>query len=66
MDPATALLVGKLLDIAIAATSLLRSAGVNYREVMDAQDKAEAEGRELNEAERDIFLQQAQAAVDAL
>ncbi len=66
MDPATALLIGKLLDIAIAATGALQSAGVNYREVIEAQEKADAEGRELNEAERQVFLDQAQAALDAL
>lgn len=66
MDPATAMLINKLIDAGLAITSALRNVGVNYREVMDAQDAAAAEGRELNAEERDAFLSQAQSAIDNL
>ena len=58
--------IGKAIDILLAVTRLLETAGVNYREVIDAQSRAEAEGRELNADERQAFIDQAQAAIDAL
>ena len=40
---------------------------MNYREVMDAKEAAEAEGRdELNAEERQVFINQAETALDAL
>jgi len=66
MNAATALLIGKLIDAALVITKALSDVGINYREVMDAQDLAEAEGRELNDAERQEFLDQAQNALDQL
>lgn len=66
MDPATALLIGKLIDVGLTITKALADVGVNYREVMDAQDAAAADGRELNAAERQMFLDQAQGALDQL
>ena len=67
MDPATAMLIAaKLIDAALAITGALKNVGINYREVIDAQEAAEAEGRELNQAERQVFIDQAQAAVDSL
>ncbi len=63
MDPATAMLVSKLIDIGLAMTNALKNVGINYREVMDEQDAAEAEGREVN---AQMFIDQAQAAVDDL
>ncbi len=66
MDPATAMLINKLIDAGLTITSALRNVGVNYREVMEAQAVAESEGRELNDRERAVFLDQAQSAVDKL
>ena len=63
MDPATATLIGKLIDIALAATQALTDVGVNYREVMDEQESAAAEGRPVNTT---MFIDQAQSAVDKL
>lgn len=67
MDPATAFMLGKLIDAGLAITNALTKLGINYREVMDAQEAAEAQGRpDLNEAERQVFIDQAQSAVDQL
>lgn len=66
MDPATISLINKVIDMALAATSFLKKAGVNYQEVIDAQAKADAEGRELSAAERQAFIDQAQADIDKL
>ena len=66
MDPLTATLIIKLIDAGLAITSALSDAGINYREVMEAQAVAEAEGRELNERERQVFIGQAQGAIDKL
>ncbi len=63
MDPATAMLVGKLIDIGLAITGALKKVGINYREVMDEQEAAEAEGREVN---AQMFIDQAQSAIDKL
>lgn len=56
----------KILNILLSATSLAKELGLNYREVMDAQDQAEAEGRDLTDEERQGFIDQAQNAVDQL
>lgn len=56
----------KALDILLAGISLLDKLGVNYREVIDAQEAAAAEGRELSDAERQQFIDQAQASIDNL
>ena len=56
----------KAIDILLAAGDLLETAGVNYREVQDAKDRAKAEGRELDATERQVFIDQAQAALDRL
>lgn len=61
-----ALMLLRLLDAGLAINGALMSAGINYREVMDAQEKAQAEGRELSQAEREVFIDQAQAALDQL
>ena len=66
MDPATAALALKAIDILLAGVSFLGKLNVNYQEVIDAQKAAEAEGRELNQAERQVFIDQAQARVDVL
>lgn len=66
MDPATVMLINKLIDAGLAITSALHNVGVNYREVMEAQAVAESEGRELNDRERQVFLDQAQGAIDQL
>ncbi len=63
MDPATAMLVGKLIDIGLAITGALKKVGINYREVMDEQEAAEKEGREVN---AQMFIDQAQSAIDKL
>ena len=63
MDPGTALLVGKLIDVGLAITGALKNVGINYREIMDEQEAAEAEGREIN---TQMFLDQAQSAIDDL
>ena len=66
MDPATAILIGKLIDAGLTITKALQDVGINYREVMEAQAVASAEGRELNDRERQVFLDQAQNALDQL
>ena len=63
MDPGTALLLVKLIDAGLAITNTLTAAGINYREIMDAQDAAKAAGTEFKAAE---FVDQAQAAIDKL
>ena len=66
MDLNTIGLISKLIDAALVITSALKNVGINYREVMDAQDAAEAQGRELNAEERQVFIDQAQSAIDQL
>lgn len=56
----------KILNIFLSATSLLQKLGVNYREVLDAQDRANAENRELTDEERQGFIDEAQTEVDQL
>ncbi len=56
----------KLIDTALAVTGTLQSLGVNYQQVMAAQERANAEGRELSSDELQAFIDQAQAAVDRL
>lgn len=63
MDPATALIVGKLIDVGLAITGALRNYGINYREIMDEQEAAKKEGRPIN---TQMFLDQAQSAIDKL
>ena len=63
MDPAIAMLVGKLIDAALTITNTLTDFGINYREVMDEQEAAAAEGREVDTA---MFIDQAQNAIDQL
>ena len=63
MDPLTATLIIKLIDAGLAITSALSDAGINYREVMDAQDAAKADGTDFDATE---FIDQAQVAVDKL
>jgi len=62
----------RLLDIALWVIDGLESAGVNYQEVIGAQklaklqfERGERESAELNASERQFFIDQAQAAVDA-
>lgn len=54
------------INILLAALGLLERLGVNYREVIAAQEAAKAEGRELSDAERQQFIDSAQDAVDNL
>lgn len=63
MNTAAALLVGKLIDAGLAITSMLTSMGINYREVMDEQEAAAAEDRAVN---TQMFIDQAQSAIDDL
>jgi len=56
----------KLIDILLAAISGLQNLGVNYQEVLNAQQQAEAEGRELTAAERQRFIDEAATAVGDL
>ncbi len=63
MDSATVMLISKLIDAGLTITTALASVGVNYREVMDEQEAAEAEGRPVNAA---MFIDQAQKALDQL
>jgi len=63
MNTATALLIGKLIDAGLVITQALADVGINYREVMDEQDAAKAEGRDLNVQK---FIDQAQHAIDQL
>lgn len=63
MDPLTARLIIKMIDVTGAITSALADAGINYREVMDAQDAAKAAGTKFDASE---FIDQAQTAIDKL
>jgi len=63
MDPGTVLLLGKLIDAALTMTNTLSDFGINYREVMDEQEAAAAEDRPVN---TEMFLDQAQHAIDQL
>lgn len=63
MNPGTAMLIGKLIDAALTITGALSDMGVNYREVMDEQEAAAKEGREVN---AEMFIDQAQSAIDQL
>ncbi len=55
------------INIMLAGLKLVESLGINYQEVIDAQKNAEAEGRrKLNRAERRVFIDQAQSAIDKL
>lgn len=56
----------KAIDLVLAGINLLRILGINYREVIEAQERAEAEGRELSAEERQVFIDQAQEAIDQL
>lgn len=57
----------KALDVFLAGLGLLDKLGINYREVIDAKDRAKAEGRDyLTAEERQPFLDQSQAALDKL
>lgn len=58
--------IAKALDILLSGIGLLRTLGVNYSEVIAAQEAAEAEGRELTDAERQRFIDEAQSAIDQL
>ena len=66
MSVSAATLLLRLLDLGLTITQTLADAGINYREVMDAQEKASKEGRELNTDERQRFISEAQSAVDKL
>ncbi len=61
-----AAVVLKILQATLGLTSALRTWGINYREVQDAQDAAEAAGEELSEETLKQFVDEAQAAIDAL
>ena len=61
-----AAIILKLIDAGLAITTTLASIGINYREIMDAQEAAEAAGREFSAADAQVFIDQAQAAIDRL
>lgn len=63
MDAATTLLLVKLIDAALAITGTLSAAGINYQEVIDAQEAAKAAGEEFSASQ---FIDQAQSAVSLL
>jgi len=54
----------QILNAALGLTSALRTVGINYREVLDAQEAAGDE--ELSQETIQGFIDQAQAAVDEL
>ena len=56
----------QVLTAVLGLTSALRTFGINYREVLDAQEAAEAAGEELSQETIQGFIDQAQAAVDEL
>ena len=56
----------QILQAALGLTSALRAFGINYREVQDAQDAAEARGEEMSDETLQGFIDQAQAAIDKL
>ena len=56
----------ELLKIIKSARSMLQTFGVNYREVDDAVDAAEAEGREFGADDAQVFIDQARGAADRL
>lgn len=58
--------VSKWISILLSVTSLFQKAGINYREILDAQDQAAAEGRELTDEERQGFIDQSQSKIDQL
>ena len=61
-----AIAILKALDMVLSGISLLKTLGINYREVIDAQENAESLGRELTDSERQFFVDQAQDAIDKL
>lgn len=54
------------VNVLLAGTRLLRELGVNYRQIVEAQARADAEGRPLSQAEIQPFLDEAQAAINQL
>ena len=56
----------QVLTAVLGLTSALRTFGINYREVLDAQEAAEEAGEELSQETIQGFIDQAQAAVDEL
>ena len=54
------------IQILLGVTRLLREMGINYQEVIAAQAQADAEGRELSQAEIQSFLDESQDAIDQL
>lgn len=63
MDAAS---IVRAIDATLSLIALLKTAGVNYREVVEAQERAEAEGRELSAEERQAFVDKAVASVGKL
>lgn len=56
----------KIIQGLNALQGLLADVGINYDEVKAAQDAAEAEGREFDANDAQVFIDQAQSAVDRL
>lgn len=56
----------KAIDVLLSGISLAATLGINYREVIAAQERAKLEGRDLSADERQAFLDEAQAAIDKL
>jgi hypothetical protein len=56
----------QLLNALLGLTAALRAFGVNYREVLDAQEAAAAIGAELSQETIQKFVDQSQKAIDDL
>lgn len=55
----------KLIQVLLGLTELARSIGVDVSKVVEAQQQARAEGRDLTDAELAEFRNDAQASIDA-
>jgi hypothetical protein len=54
------------INLLLAAIQLARAVGVNYREIIDAQEAAEAAGTAVSQETIQKFLDQSQAAIGEL
>lgn len=55
----------QVVRLLLGMIELAREAGVDIEEVVEAQRKARAEGRDLTDEELEHFRQKAQASIDA-
>ena len=56
----------QILNAALGLTSALRAFGINYREVLDAQEAADATGEPLSQETIQGFIDEAQDAINLL